>query len=233
MNPGLLAIKKRPIVSSLYSAVILGDTPLGYWRLGETSGSTAADSSGNNYNGSYVSCTQGAPSLINNNGGDLAVSGNGTSSQITVGAVSALYNLSRSFSFECWAKPASVSGNYGLWSAGYPGWCVRMKNGQLDFLLDYSVDIGTIPTNFAVNTRYHIVCVMNASGVVTAYINGVSVGTLDMSAYTYSGQYVRIGADGRDSSTVGNFMTGELDEVAVYNYMLTTTQISNHYNAGK
>ena len=233
MNPGLLAIRKRPIVSPLYSAVILGDTPLGYWRLGESSGSTAADSSGNSYNGTYVNCTQGAPSLINNNGGDLAVSGDGTSSQIIVGAVPALYNLSRSFSFECWAKPASVSGYYGLWSAGYQGWCVRMNSGQLSFTQDYSVYIGTITTNFAVNTRYHIVCVMSSAGIVTAYINGVSVGTLDMSAYTYSGQYVRIGADGYGPGNVGNFMSGELDEVAVYNYMLTPTQISNHYNTGK
>ena len=233
MNPGLLAIRKRPIVSSLYSAVILGDTPLGYWRLGESSGSTAADSSGNGYNGTYVSCTQGAPSLINNNGGDLAVSGDGTSSQIIVGAVPALYNLSRSFSFECWAKPADVSGVYGLWSAGYLGWCVLMSNGQLDFQLDYLVDVGQITTNFAANTRYHIVCVMSSAGIVTAYINGVSVGTLDMSAYTYSGKYVRIGADGSNSTNVGNFMSGELDEVAVYNYMLTPTQISNHYNTGK
>ena len=233
MNPGLLAIKKRPIVSSLYSAVILGDNPLGYWRLGESSGSTAADSSGNGYNGTYVSCTQGAPSLINNNGGDLAVSGDGTSSQITVGAVPALYNLSRSFSFECWAKPASVSGRYGLWSTGYSGWCVCMSDGQLDFQWDYAGDVGQITTNFAANTRYHIVCVMDSTGVVTAYINGVSVGTVDMSGFTYSGRYVRIGADGRDSNTVDYFMTGELDEVAVYPCILTPTQITNHYNAGK
>ncbi len=227
------ATKYRASTPTLYSSVILGDGPLGYWRLGETSGSTAADSSGNGYNGTYVSCTQGVPSLISNNGGNLAVSGDGSTSEVTVGAVAALYSLSRSFSFECWIKPASVSGDYGLWSTGYLGWCVRMVNGNLDFLSDYSVDIGQITTSFAAGSRYHVVCVMDASGIVTAYVNGAAVGTLDMSAYTYSGGYVRIGADGSNSTTVGNFMTGVMDEVAIYNKILTATQILNHYNAGK
>ena len=38
---------------SAYSAAVLADTPAGYWRLGEASGTTAADSSGNSNTGTY------------------------------------------------------------------------------------------------------------------------------------------------------------------------------------
>ena len=37
-----------------YSASVLADSPLSYWRLGEASGTTAADSSGANRTGSYL-----------------------------------------------------------------------------------------------------------------------------------------------------------------------------------
>jgi hypothetical protein len=39
---------------SIYSRTILSHSPAGYWRLGESSGSTAGDSSGNARSGSYV-----------------------------------------------------------------------------------------------------------------------------------------------------------------------------------
>ncbi len=37
-----------------YSAAVLADTPRGYWRLGEASGTTAVDASGNNHTGTYL-----------------------------------------------------------------------------------------------------------------------------------------------------------------------------------
>jgi hypothetical protein len=44
---------------------VLADQPIGYWRLGETSGTTAADSSGYQRSGIYVNApTLGAASLL-------------------------------------------------------------------------------------------------------------------------------------------------------------------------
>jgi hypothetical protein len=216
---------------TLYSSVILADAPLGYWRLGETTGSTASDSSGNNYTGTYVSCTQGSASLILNNAGNLSVSGNGTSSQITVGAISALYNLNNNCSIELWYKPADNTGTYGLWSAGYQGIGIRQNAANIELLSDYSVSLHTFTVGFVAGTVYHIVLTISSSNVCTLYINGTSVGTYTKSA-TFSGAYVRIGADGQDSTTVTNWFNGTIDEVAVYQSALTSTQITNHYNAG-
>lgn len=218
-----------------YAAVVLADTPLAYWRLGETTGSTAADSGGNGYNGTYANCTLGAAPLVNNNGGNLAVSGNGSSSQILVGAVSALYSLSRNFSIEAWIKPASVAGGFlsGIFSLGLNGFCARQNGPSIELLRDYSVSLGAVNCGLTAGARFHIVVTVDSTGTATVYCNGVSKGTINASGYTYSGQYVRVGADGKDSTTVNTFLGGTLDEVAVYSHALTATQIAAHYSAGK
>ena len=41
-------------LSNEYANRVLADSPLGYWRLGEFSGSVAVDSSGNGNDGTYV-----------------------------------------------------------------------------------------------------------------------------------------------------------------------------------
>ncbi len=228
MIPAFTRYNKMP----LYSSVVLADGPLAYWRLGESSGTVAADSSGNGYNGTYVSCTQGSPSLVINNQGNLAVSGNGTSSQITVGAVPALYSINRNFTIEAWLQPADVSGAYGIFSAGLQGVSFRRTGTSIEFLRDYSVSIGTVPFSFISGMVYHVVCVVDGSGIAAFYKNGAVQGTLNVSGYVYSGGYVRLGADGKDSTLVDNFLDGSLDELAVYNTALSASQILTHYNAG-
>lgn len=65
---------------SAYSDLILSLSPVAYWRLGESSGSSAADASGNSRAGTYSgSYTLGASSLIPSDTGDtsLGVAGAG------------------------------------------------------------------------------------------------------------------------------------------------------------
>src|SRR5262250_3258382 len=49
---GLLTRTVR--ASDQYSSVVLAKGPVGYWRLGEASGPTASDASGNGYDGTYL-----------------------------------------------------------------------------------------------------------------------------------------------------------------------------------
>src|SRR5262249_13962061 len=64
-----------------YASTVLADSPAAYWRLGESSGSSAADSSGNANGGSYSgSVTLGAPALITDL--DTAVDFNGTDASV-------------------------------------------------------------------------------------------------------------------------------------------------------
>ena len=56
------------LVGPSYSAAVLVDAPYAYYRLGEASGTTAADSSGNGRHGTYATTniTLGATGLLTN-----------------------------------------------------------------------------------------------------------------------------------------------------------------------
>ncbi|MCH9693841.1 MAG: hypothetical protein K0U72_04970 [Gammaproteobacteria bacterium] len=57
-----------------YSAKILADNPVAYWRLGETSGTTAADSSGNSHDLTYTGTyTLGQPALVSNSDASMRI----------------------------------------------------------------------------------------------------------------------------------------------------------------
>jgi hypothetical protein len=58
------AAARTPVIAT-YAQEVLADTPVGWWRLDETSGTTAADSSGNGRDGTYVNTpTLGASGLL-------------------------------------------------------------------------------------------------------------------------------------------------------------------------
>jgi hypothetical protein len=60
-------LRKTVIASDQYSSVVLAKGPVGYWRLGELAGPTAADSSGNGYDGTYFGNPDlGGPGAIAN-----------------------------------------------------------------------------------------------------------------------------------------------------------------------
>ena len=96
---------------SSYSATTIADDPVGYWRLGESSGSTAYDASGYGNNGTYSNVTLGGPSAIGSSNGevDTGTTYNGTSSKVTVSSSYSL-NPRSALTVEGWIKPASSSG---------------------------------------------------------------------------------------------------------------------------
>jgi len=68
-----------------YRLQIMADAPFGYWRLGELTGTNAADSSGNGNNGRYSGgFTLGQPGLPPGVPGDTAVLFNGVNGRVAV-----------------------------------------------------------------------------------------------------------------------------------------------------
>ena len=68
-----------------YASEVLADTPLAYYRLGEASGTTLVDSSGNARDGTYAgSPTLGAASLLVSDPSNTAVSFDGVNDIATV-----------------------------------------------------------------------------------------------------------------------------------------------------
>ena len=90
-----------------YVAAITGQSPLGYWRLGETSGSSAIDLGSVGNNGTYVGATLGTAGVVVEDG-DTAASFDGSDDHVVVDDQAA-YQITNG-TIQAWIKPDSVGG---------------------------------------------------------------------------------------------------------------------------
>jgi subtilase family serine protease len=222
---------------SLYSSTILSDSPLAYWRLGELSGTSAADATANantaTYGGTFVPGHAGA--IAGDNNAALKAGATGYATVVTPTNLDFAGNLS----LECWANFGDTSTSlqyflekkradnsqtqyYFLWLSGslYSGWNTGSGANK-----DHSV--AWTPT---VATWYHLAATADGSNV-KFFVNGAQQGSsqAQLAAPTTSGGgLIRLAA----SLGATNPFTGIIDEIAVYNAALTPAQIARHYNAG-
>src|SRR4030095_11249083 len=87
------------------------DTPVSYWRLDETSGTSATDSTGGR-TGTYTGGDTLNPTGALSDGADNAGSTNGTTGYVAVPYAAALNPAQ--FTLEAWAKPTGGSGTWRL-----------------------------------------------------------------------------------------------------------------------
>lgn len=234
-----------------YSSIILAEFPSLYWKLNETSGTTAADATGNGRTGTYTnSPTQVSTSLLYDTDSLHATNFDGTNDYITKTLET---NYTGSFSLEAWIKPESFTsypGVMGAWTAnssGNYGSAISIDtSGYIDVYLAKSTwNAWEFTSNtgiqLTINQIYHIVLtVNNASGsrIAKLYLNGSQVWSQTFTnsvGLGQSGRAFRVGMAGSISS--GATFDGSIQNVAVYNEsgsyaLLTSTQVSTHYNAG-
>jgi Concanavalin A-like lectin/glucanases superfamily len=97
--------------SDLYSAVVLAKAPVGYWRLGESSGPTAADSSNNANSGTYFGDPNlGQPGAIANSSNTaVGLRGAGSSDYVEIpdpdNASFSQVTSGAGLSVEVWMRP--------------------------------------------------------------------------------------------------------------------------------
>lgn len=212
-----------------YPSVVLGDAPLSYWPLAETSGTTAADVADAN-TGTYT-----AGYTINQSGPGPGLGGvllNGTTGYVACGNA-ANTNLSRSFSLEAWINTTSTTTMQGIVSHGSQSWYMRVNNGYLDFLKSQVTDVLNGKILVADGHWHHVVATVDASGNVSLYVDGYLDVTVAASGTTYTSSWtLTIGRDTNGAGNAVDFFQGTLSNVAFYNSVLTPTQVLTHANAG-
>lgn len=215
-----------------YDDAVKEDIPSFYLRLNETSGTYAADSSGFNRAGTI-------------SGANYSASG-----AVLGGA---------SYDFD--GVNDYVSTSYMPFASGttirtYEAWVYRDTNSSVDTIIgsssttsndQFSISLGsgndtlTVKLNGSVSKvfascgigtgawKYLVVVVNCATSSITAYVNGSSIsGTGTVSgSYSASPGNLLIGCVGSAS----NSFDGKIAEVAVYDKLLTTDQITSHYRA--
>lgn len=226
------------VAATPYAQAVMADGPVAYWHLGEASGTTAADTSGNGNAGTYsAGVSLGASSLLTSGqeSSNKAVAFNGTNSSVTIPASGSL-NTAGNISIEAWIKP--TSGNDGPLVEYNNGstWGVHMWNTGPNQLYVNFLDSGggghTMQTGNVLssgNTYYVVATYSNSTGLGTMYINGVQVAQSNLGSFTLQTSY-NLYLGYRPNG--GNRWTGTEDEVAIYNYALSHSQVANHYCLG-
>jgi hypothetical protein len=225
-----------------YTSLVLADGALSYWRLDESSGSLLDTSTENNwgtYQGTVTLSQTGA--LGGSGDSNTAVKFNGSNAFVST---SHSYTNPTNFSLEAWIKTSTSSGGriigFGDSQTGTSTYRDRniymSDSGQIYFGVAPGGIVTTINTAASYNNDawHHIVATQSSTSGMTLYVDGVSRATSSSgtSAQNYTG-YWKIGFDSLSSwsgTHTSNYFNGTIDEVAVYNYALTSTQVADHYN---
>lgn len=234
-----------------YATTILGDSPVRYWRLGDPSGTTMVDETGNQDGTYHNTPTLGEPSLLPNGEGN-SVRFTAASSEYA-DVIDSISTRLTTYTIECWAKQASngqqtiieaypsaasqrdrnvfFGGSGGTAPAGtISGTTVR--NADVGILTDVSVGADALAVHYIVMTFAY------SGGVCTEnlYVDCELIGTNTNSTFapdTSSTEWLI----GKDSGVTGtwhqNYLDGWVQELAIYDYVLTDLHVDRHCEAAQ
>jgi len=214
--------------------VVLAESGLqSFWEFAETTGTNAADSIGvspGTYTGGFTLGEPGIPNggysiKLNGTTGWVRVVRNGTSLDIGDGPLT----------LEAWCKQNALL-TKGIICRGQAAAYLRVQSSAGNLQLD-STNVADIvsstTTPFAsVDGKWRHCVVTKNGATVKLYIDGVDVtGTITNSTCTSPAEDLAIGQQ-RAAGAGAEWFNGWIAYPAVYNVVLTPTQVANHYAAG-
>jgi hypothetical protein len=208
-----------------------------YWKFDETSGTTASDSSGNNYAGTTFNGPAWVPGHTN-----YALSFNG-SNQYVASNSSAIVNTSTDFSVCAWVNLNNLNG----WQT------IVSEDGAnvSGFFLQYSQSIGNV-FDFAIQSSdstsstayravassspaaggwYHLCGVRSGSNILL-YVNGALQQSVAISSAWAASGKVAVGRGLWGAAQV-DWVNGNVDQVRIYNRALSASDVSSLYSSGQ
>ena len=220
-----------PGLTGSYRDQVVAANPISDRRLGETSGTTAADELATNP-GTYGNVLLNQPGALAGDSNPSA-SFNGSSSYLTVPSSTSL-NMTSAVSFEFWARRRTISSNYQV-ILGKPGDGASQNENYAVWLTPsnkYTAYFGdgepyvAVQTPTITDTNWHYVVATNDGSTARIYLDGVLVQSAPMTLrLTANAGLLNIGRANNNSF----FFNGWLDEVALYPSALTGTTIQSHY----
>jgi hypothetical protein len=236
---------ERPGTTPTYSSVVLADAPVGYWRLGETSGTTAADASGNGRTGTYTAGPAlNQPGALRGDADPAALFAGAQTGQRVAVPDHASLDLN-AFTVECWIyltaygtatnwrvialkEAAGPARNYGLF-------LLLGTQSALHFSFSSGGVFRSFNTTVQLGLRRwrHVVLTHTPGAALRVYVDGELSDQVAVTGVpdTNAAPFVFGGVDPAAFPTFDG-MTGRLDEVALYPTALAPARIREHYRAG-
>jgi len=244
ITSSIVSLTVAPAPTYPFGQMVRADGAVGYWRLDETSGTLAHDYAAGNH-GSYtpkVLLGQPGNNLLDTHKaarfGSLATSG----SCVTNIAVDFAASGNGVFTVEAWVNGGAQTTDAGLVTKGYGSGgeqfnldCGGGNHAFRFFVRDASGGARLATSSVVPNNQWqHLVGVCDqANGYVRLYVNGVSAAQGSItpnSGILSSASAMSIGARQAGLGTAyNNQFVGLIEEVAVYNYALNSTQVLAHY----
>lgn len=235
-----------------YQDVILADAPVAYYRLNETSGTTATDSSGNGRNGTFTGSTLNQAGLVPAilSGNASVFFNNGGANYLTVPtSVRTALNGAAGITVEAWVKLEALTTFQELFAIPNTGTTLAFEGafnstgGMQLFARSISTEGGATDTvtaaagTFVTGTIYHVVAVVDyANNDLIIYKNGVQVAAKTDCAFDFPALQTQTAASSKIATNItgmaASVVDAWLDEVAIYARVLTPTEVEEHYRAG-
>jgi hypothetical protein len=244
--------------STLWEDTITSLNPVGWWRLNDTTLTTAIDATTNNYDGTYV----GGPALSQapafDSGTNLSVrfdrNSHTSGDHVIIGDVLD-FGASDEFTLMAWIKASRLSStgtgasmkvvNKGLTTAGTPsdaGYDILLRDSLLQARIRDGSNNSAIASvaEPSSNEWHFVVAVLNRSsdelllyldpmgGSAAATVDASSVGSLATNIPLAFGALDRTGGTSTD---ISEYFDGHIDEVVIFNKALTGGEIQTAFIA--
>lgn len=232
-----------------YRSVVIADSPLAYWRLGESAGPAAVDETGNGYDGTYAGTpTFSVSPLISDGDTDTAV-GFDTDGVNVTDTVDLEFQGAVPFTVEAWVRldPAAAAPyshvivhkeDYTSQTGPNQGWVLAAKtDASGDVAFSFERWNGSSPSGeqaalsayvFSRGQTYHVVGIFDGT-TARIYVDGAEIDSdatsISLPATTTD---LQIGQRTGSSET----LDGTIDEVAVYERALTPEEVAEHWYVG-
>ncbi len=188
----------------------------------------ANDASGNNNNGTVNGASLTTDRFGNANS---AYNFNGTSNYIDLGINSAINSILGDFSISYWIKPESSGGCVlsSCSTSNVNGWRIISRIGggavSTDFLVTPTWQASVTPGNVINYSQWNHVLFTRNGTATKIYCNGLLVYTGTFSSANINNPANTITKIGCNFATgLGEFITGKIDDFAIYNRSLTTDE---------
>jgi hypothetical protein len=219
---------------------VLGDTPRGYWRLGETSGMVAAAAAGNNPGQYLGGVTLGAVGALTADA-DKAAGFDGNDDRVSIGdpADGSLDFGTSDFTLEAWIK-TTVHGERTVVSkrassGAYWQFTVTDDSGRVGHIRVNGSDGAANRQAYGPAIRvddgqwHHVVVAFDRDVGITVYVDGVSKAT----AGSMAGNVNNAGPLLIGKATSYAYFLGQIDEVALYPRVLPAARVQAHNSVGR
>ncbi len=213
-----------------YSQVVPSEGAAAYWRLGESSGATAADSAGSNPALIVGGVTLAQPGALGD--GTPSMRFDGASSFLHVSNPAAL-QLSGNLTIEMWVNLSLASRQTLVSKDSSREFELTLEtSGRLNLYQGNGSTVENVLSangSIAANTWQHVVVTRAAaSKTIAFYVNGAAKGSATyVTPPTNGTKPIVIGRSATDGGV--RYVTGRLDEIALYQTALTPAQVAAHY----